>query len=612
MKKLTRKQKALQEAINEVSTGAVQAPKFSRKVGTLHPMNHKQQEAMDALNAGVQVVFLTGSAGTGKAQPLTSKIFTPNGWVFMGDMRVGDTVRSQSGWTTVTGVFPQGSKPVYRVSTKDGGSTLACSEHLWTVDSNVGSRISRLNRKVQKTITTLELKTEVEKKSKGTVTLPRLSSIEMPEVYLPVDPYLLGVLIGDGSIVQPTPTVYTADTEIMEEVSSRLPSQMAVKDLKHKYGYSIVNSETALKRENHLTSHMKSLGLYGKYSHDKFVPKIYKDSSVSQRYELLQGLLDTDGTVGKRVKEGKSGSVVFTTTSPYLAEDVREIVLSLGGRVKISPKRKTYTYKGEKLLGRVSYDLSINVEDKKRLFKLKRKQRLIGNKDTSQGSRFIESVEYVGEMECQCISVSDPTHLYVTDDYILTHNTLLATHSAAKRLADGTAKKVYLVRPAVAVGKSIGLLPGEIDEKLAPYFAQTRAHLESFLGAGYTQYAFDKKTIEMQPVEYLRGRSFESCVVIVEEAQNFTAEEMEMMLTRIGQGCTMIFTGDQKQHDMKGQSGLRQCLDLIERMTRDHPSYLTREDIDELADNIAVIKFGPEHVVRSGLARAVVRMYHNN
>ncbi len=193
-----------------------------------------------------------------------------------------------------------------------------------------------------------------------------------------------------------------------------------------------------------------------------------------------------------------------------------------------------------------------------------------------------------------------------------TGKSLLAAHYAAKRLADGTAKKVYLVRPAVAVGKSIGLLPGEIDDKLAPYFAQTRAHIESFLGAGYTQYAFDKKTIEMQPVEYLRGRSFESCVVIVEEAQNFTAEEMEMMLTRIGQGCTMIFTGDQKQHDMKGHSGLKQCLDLIERMTRDHPSYLTREDIDELADNIAVIKFGPEHVVRSGLARAVVRMYHNN
>jgi phosphate starvation-inducible protein PhoH and related proteins len=189
---------------------------------------------------------------------------------------------------------------------------------------------------------------------------------------------------------------------------------------------------------------------------------------------------------------------------------------------------------------------------------------------------------------------------------------LIAANYAAKRLANGTAKKIYLLRPAVAVGKSIGLLPGEIDEKLAPYFAQTRLHLESFLGVGYVKYAFDKKTIEMFPVEYTRGRSFEHCIVIAEESQNFTAEEMEMMLTRIGEGCTMIFTGDTKQHDLKGKSGLRDCLDLVQKMTREHPSYLTREDVDNLADNIHVAEFGPNDVIRSGLARAVVRMYYYN
>lgn len=193
-----------------------------------------------------------------------------------------------------------------------------------------------------------------------------------------------------------------------------------------------------------------------------------------------------------------------------------------------------------------------------------------------------------------------------------TGKSILATNYAAKRIAEGTSKKLYLLRPAVAVGKSVGLLPGEIDEKLAPYFAQTRCHLESFLGVGYVKYAFDKKIIEMSPVEYTRGRSFEHCIVIAEEAQNFTSEEMEMMLTRIGDGCSMIFTGDTKQHDLKGNSGLRACLDLVQKMTMEHPSYLTREDIDNLADNIHITEFGPNDVIRSGLARAVVRMYYYN
>lgn len=193
-----------------------------------------------------------------------------------------------------------------------------------------------------------------------------------------------------------------------------------------------------------------------------------------------------------------------------------------------------------------------------------------------------------------------------------TGKSMLAAHRASTLYASGIITKIYLVRPAVSVGKSIGLLPGDIKEKLAPYFAQTMQHLSTFLGAKVLSNAIEKGNIEMKPVEYLRGMSFEKCVVIAEEVQNFTAEEMEMMLTRIGHGCTIIFTGDTKQHDLKGESGLDKTIQLLERTLQTHPSYMTSEDMDQLDDGIGVVRFTPADVVRSGLTRAFVKLYYHS
>lgn len=193
-----------------------------------------------------------------------------------------------------------------------------------------------------------------------------------------------------------------------------------------------------------------------------------------------------------------------------------------------------------------------------------------------------------------------------------TGKSLLAAYRAASLIKSKKVNKVYLVRPAVSVGKSVGMLPGDIKEKLTPYFAQTMAHLAKFLGEGHMTYCIEKNVIEMKPVEYLRGMSFENCMVIAEEVQNFTGEEMEMMLTRLGENCTIVFTGDTKQHDLKGISGLQTTVELINRMLSSHPSYMSSEDIDELDDGIGIVQFKPEDVVRSGLTKAFVKMYYNN
>jgi phosphate starvation-inducible PhoH-like protein len=193
-----------------------------------------------------------------------------------------------------------------------------------------------------------------------------------------------------------------------------------------------------------------------------------------------------------------------------------------------------------------------------------------------------------------------------------TGKSMLAAWHAATMKKSKKIDKIYLVRPAVVTGKSVGLLPGTEYEKLEPYFIQTLIHLEKFLGKGFMHYCLEHDEIELKSGEYLRGRSFEDCVVIVEEAQNFTDSDLEMVLTRLGNNCTFIFTGDQKQNDLKGFSGLQTTIELINRTIADAPPYLNNEDLDNLEDLIGVVQFLPEDCVRSGLTRSLVKMYYNN
>lgn len=191
-----------------------------------------------------------------------------------------------------------------------------------------------------------------------------------------------------------------------------------------------------------------------------------------------------------------------------------------------------------------------------------------------------------------------------------TGKSLIAAQRAATEVYHKRVQKVYLVRPAVSVGKSVGMLPGDIDAKLGPYFRQTIDHLSKFLGKTRVEAELKSKKIEMLPTEYLRGMSFEDCIVIAEECQNFTSEEMEMMLTRLGKGGQIIFTGDTKQNDLKTESGLKTTEDLLDWHLQNHPEYLTHEDLDALDDGVTIVKFRPEDCVRSGLTLSFVKIFH--
>lgn len=208
--------------------------------------------------------------------------------------------------------------------------------------------------------------------------------------------------------------------------------------------------------------------------------------------------------------------------------------------------------------------------------------------------------------------LTDGTPIVLLTGSAGTGKSMLAAFRAASQLKAKAVEQIILMRPAVATGPTIGLLPGEVDDKLGPYFRQTLKHLGKFLGAGQMQYALEKKQIEMFPGEYARGNSFENCLVIAEEAQNYTAEEFEMMFTRLGENCQMVFTGDTKQHDLRGESGLKTTVALIDKVLEYQPFYFDDSDYDELEKGFGIVEFQPEDVVRHGLTRALVKMYYNN
>jgi hypothetical protein len=236
-----------------------------------------------------------------------------------------------------------------------------------------------------------------------------------------LDPYLLGVLLGDGGLREMGVTLSSADPEILAAVDRiLLPSGAR---LVHAGGYDYrvstgaVGGDPGTRPRNLVLDELRNLGLAGKGSHEKFVPSSYIHNDRAIRLAVLQGLMDTDGTVGSH------GSISFTSTSRQLAQDVLDLVRSLGGKGRIVSRIPTYTYKGEKRGGREAFTVLVRISGVP-VFRLSRKlERCVDSVRTE--NRVLHKIEPARMAEAQCISVEHPDHTYVTDDYIVTHNTMV-------------------------------------------------------------------------------------------------------------------------------------------------------------------------------------------
>ena len=369
----------------------------------------------------------TGANGVGKAQPLHCKVKTPKGWTTIGECCVGDLLTSPNGRTTsVIGVYPQGSRPVYKITFADGRHTEADQDHLWKVFSH---RWGNAATRGEKTLTTLELKDYVDEsrnKNKAwyNIFVPVIVPADQEDAQLLIDPYILGVFLGDGGMTDKSPTLSSADNQIIDRVNGYLESECS--QYLRKFGnstidYVVCNKKTR-SRGNTFRDKLKQLGLWEVNSYTKYIPQSYIDNcSINQRYQLLQGLLDTDGTVGK------TKNVSFSSSSQKLAHQVQYIVRSLGGKAKLSVRQPFYKDRlGNRKNGVISYNVSIDIPNPTKLFTLPRKLiRLSVASQYANAGLHVISVEYIGDKITQCIKVDSKDQLYITDDFIVTHNTTL-------------------------------------------------------------------------------------------------------------------------------------------------------------------------------------------
>lgn len=364
----------------------------------------------NAIGGGLRKGSVSIIAARPKAQPLTAKILTPNGWKTMGDIKIGDIICDPStpnGLTKVIGVFPQGVKDAYEFVFSDGSKTIACKEHYWKIKHRRWNHYEVLSFDELQDKSLNQSLYESDGRAKWQIPLAEVTNIHKINHY--IDPYVIGCLLGDGCITQNSVMFSTTDEEIILYMNQRLQNSYYFKK-KNGDNYDwILNTN---KQINLLRQELVKLNLMGKNSYTKFIPKEYIYTSVEDRIDILQGLFDTDGSVVN------NNIIEYCTASKQLSEGVKEIVLSLGGLCTIT--HKYILYKGE---SKLYYRVFVKFNDIGLYFKLSRKKKQCNKRSKPHLKRGLIEVRYIGKMEMQCIKVDTVEGLYITDDYIVTHNT---------------------------------------------------------------------------------------------------------------------------------------------------------------------------------------------
>ena len=361
----------------------------------------------------------------GRAQPVDTPVLTPDGFRPIGDLRVGDLVVGSDGEPTpVLGVFPQGRREVFRVTTQDGASTRACAEHLWHVRTRSDERHGKPGRVLQ----TREMIGRLRVHHQRRYELPLVQPVTFPQRDVPLDPYALGLLLGDGCLTtKTTPTFSTRDPELAQALEAALPG-IELGQKADSCDYTLrFGGRGGVIVENPVTGALRRLGLAGTRSTTKFVPEVYLRNSAAVRLAVLQGLLDTDG--GPVRQKGRSCRIQYTTCSERLRDDVVHLARSLGGVAYVRTRRAEVRAPGGTADRPVhnradSHVLDIRLPEGIEPFRLTRKREAYAADGAGRPMRFVDTIEPAGEAECVCISVAAADSLYVTEDFLVTHNTL--------------------------------------------------------------------------------------------------------------------------------------------------------------------------------------------
>ncbi|MEA2784959.1 MAG: hypothetical protein QOF71_1063, partial [Candidatus Eremiobacteraeota bacterium] len=477
-----------------------------------HVLRDYQRRGLDFLSYLSSFRFggiLADDMGVGKSVATHMRVTTPSGIRRFGDLQVGDEVMGRDGLPhKVIGVYPQGMLPAYRITFSDGASTLCSDDHLWAVNSAVRKKRGLPYR----VLTTNEIRVRLhDAAGNARHYIPIADPMHFgQQPNLPLDAYLLGCLLGDGCLRSRQLKFTTADEDILNQCRELLPTGTDF-GVAQRYDYSIRRTTT---EPNAVVTAVEELGLLGCSSSMKFVPSIYKTAPLSDRLSLLQGLLDTDGTVDPR-----NGNVEFTTVSDQLAQDVAFLARSLGGAARMRYKAKPkYTYKGERRIGKPAYRVGISLPPEYAPFRLDRKMARYTPRTKYLPTRAIVGVEYEQDCEMMCIAVDAPDKLFVLEDFIVTHNTVQVIAHILKRKETEGEVPVLVIAPTSVTHT----WENEI-KKFAPSLRTMRLQSGSDRAAKYesiheydvvvTSYALAR--LDAQQLERFRFRT-----LVLDEAQN--------------------------------------------------------------------------------------------
>jgi len=358
------------------------------------------------------VVIIAGAPNAGKALCNKTPVLTPNGWKNIGTLTRNDQVYGKDGGVIdITGVYPQGVRSCYRFTFNDGSWIDSDEEHIWTLKTTYqlhkrttghGNKNDQFGKWIN--LTTKEI---VKKYGTGRITqktprFPINNPVSFPKKKVPVNPYILGSLIGDGSLCRGMVTISTADKEMIDTFTC------AGYKLRYggQYDYRVLG----------MAKQLRPLGIMGKHSWNKFIPNQYLFNNVKTRLALLKGLMDTDGSIDR------SGmSIEYCSVSKQLAMDVQFLVRSLGGRATLKESESFFTYKGKKKQGRNRFRVAIKINMIIFSLKRKRERQTYQNKKTNAKKLF--NIQKIEDRPTTCIKVAASDGLFIAKDFIVTHNT---------------------------------------------------------------------------------------------------------------------------------------------------------------------------------------------
>lgn len=360
--------------------------------------------------------FLLGDGmGMGKALTLDTNVLTKSGWVSIKDINVGDKIIGRNGKETIiTAIYDHYNKDIYEVTFTDGNKIKCCGEHLWAV-----SYPKNKNQYKVKDINQL-ISEGIKNGNNHKYFIPMVEPINFEEKQLPINPYLMGCLIGDGGLVHSC-IISSSDDYILNKIRSILIDGYCLKKL-NKYDYRIKKEKSNRSYRNYYKRCLNKLNL-NCVSKNKFIPDIYKFNSFNNRLALLQGLMDTDGYISK------SGTMQFSSSSERLIDDFIELVESFGGVCKKHKKIIKNKF--------VSYFVTFKLSENIIPVSLPRKVIRVTTKRKYNPARAIDQIKYIGKQDCRCLTVDAKDSLFVIDHYIVTHNTVQSATIACIR------KKLY-------------------------------------------------------------------------------------------------------------------------------------------------------------------------